>query len=161
MNQPRPDLKLGDAPLWVEPPAAPAAADVWVYDQDGALIGKDKAPPDPRQPGRFLLPGNATTDAPPAPGAGQEAARVGGAWVLRAKLAKVEPDTPQATPGQLRASAINARLDAIDKASVRSLRESIAAQAKGQAVPAFAANKLATLETEAAALRLELAGIKP
>ena len=130
------------------------------YAEDGTYIGTSEATPDPLEAGRFLIPRTATTDAPPAPGAGQEVAMVGGVWVKRAKLAKVDAG-PQATPGQLRTAQINMRLEEIDKASARSLRESLVAQTKGQAVPAFAANKLANLETEAVALRLELVGIKP
>lgn len=56
-----------------------------------------------------------------------------------------------------RRAAIAARLAAIDAATVRPSREIAAALADGKPAPAFAKNKLATLEAEAAALRAELA----
>lgn len=58
-----------------------------------------------------------------------------------------------------RPAQIAARLAAIDADSVRALRATVAATAKGKPVPAFDSDKLAALETEADALRAELAGL--
>lgn len=58
-----------------------------------------------------------------------------------------------------RAEVIRARLAAIDAESIRALRATVSATAKGKPAPAFDANKLEALETEAAALRAELAGL--
>lgn len=58
-----------------------------------------------------------------------------------------------------RRAEISARLDQIDAESIRALRAASIARSKGQAVPAFDAGKLETLENEAVALRAELATI--
>lgn len=58
-----------------------------------------------------------------------------------------------------RADVIRARLAVIDTESIRALRATVSATAKGKPAPAFDANKLEALETEAAALRAELAGL--
>lgn len=58
-----------------------------------------------------------------------------------------------------RADVIRARLAVIDAESIRAMRATVSATAKGKPAPAFDANKLEALETEAAALRAELAGL--
>lgn len=159
------DQAIQDVPADIAP-AAPMPepvqpVTVYTYSQEtGEHTGESIARVDPLEPWRHLVPAGAVMDPPPAVVAGEEAARVGGAWVKRAKLAKVEPEGVKLTPAQMRAAQINARLDAIDKASARSLRESLLAQKKGKEITAFAVTKLEGLETEAAALRVELAGLK-
>lgn len=56
-----------------------------------------------------------------------------------------------------RRGEIVTRLAAIDAESIRAMRATVSATAKGKPAPAFDANKLEALETEAAALRAELA----
>lgn len=75
------------------------------------------------------------------------------------QIEEAEADTIRAAKVQPvpRADVIRARLASIDAESVRALRATVAATAKGKPAPAFDANKLETLETEAAALRAELA----
>lgn len=158
-NTQAPDIAIGDAPQWVEPIKVEPIT-VWTFDQaTGAHIGEDVAQPDPLEAGRWLIPAGATDKAPPVVAAGEEAAHVAGAWVKRKKLPPVEPKGATLTPSQARRAQIAARLDDIDKASARSLRESLIAQGKGKAVPAFALTKLDALETEAVALRAEMAGL--
>jgi hypothetical protein len=64
-----------------------------------------------------------------------------------------------AAAGPMRRAEVLARLAAIDAESIRPAREVAGALAAGKAAPAFAVGKLAALETEAAALRAELAGL--
>lgn len=59
-----------------------------------------------------------------------------------------------------RREKIRARLAAIDTDSIRPARAVAAALANGKPVPSFDANRLTALETEAEALRAELATIK-
>lgn len=63
-------------------------------------------------------------------------------------------------PAPDRRGEIAARLQAIDQASIRPARAVAAALAAAKPVPAFDANRLTTLEAEAAALRAELANIQ-
>lgn len=49
---------------------------------DGRYIGSDTADPNPLEPGAWLYPANATTVAPPSPGANQAAVFANGAWSL-------------------------------------------------------------------------------
>lgn len=127
--------------------------------EDGTYIGPVDARIDPLDNMRYLIPRGATDVAPPQVAADEEAAHIDGAWVKRKKLPQVEVTGPAMTPAQVRRGQIMARLDAIDKASARSLREAIVAQSKGKAMPAFAVNKLDSMETEAVALRVEMAGL--
>lgn len=130
---------------------------IYHYHPDtGALMGEGMADADPLEPGRFLIPANATTDAPPAPGAGQFVAWNGAAWELRA-VPPPEPEPPPYVPS--RADVIRGRLAQIDTESIRALRATVAASAHGRQVPQLDANKLDTLETEAAALRAEQSGL--
>lgn len=131
------------------------------HPETGEYLGESIAQPDPLEPGRWLIPAHATTDEPPAVPDGKRARRVADAWALEDK-----PEPPALLPqneppsaAQVRAWAIEARLQAIDAASVRPARELMRAQAKGQPAPAFAVTKLDTLETEAATLRAEMKGL--
>lgn len=126
------------------------------HPDTGAMMGEGMADVDPLEPGRFLIPASATTDAPPTPGAGQFAAWNGNAWELRA----MPPPAPEPAPYvPSRADVIRGRLAQIDRESIRPARAVAAALAASQTVPAFDAAKLAALETEAAALRAELAAL--
>lgn len=74
-----------------------------------------------------------------------------------AEAARLAALNPPLNAAEIRRREIIARLSAIDAATVRPSREIAAALADGKPAQAFAKNKLATLETEAAALRAELA----
>jgi hypothetical protein len=82
--------------------------------------------------------------------------KAGAGWIAE-DIPPPPPEPEPPTPEEARRAEIVARLGAIDAASVRPSREIAAALADGKPAPAFAKNKLATLETEAAALRTELA----
>ncbi|WP_290874915.1 hypothetical protein [Aquabacterium sp.] len=129
------------------------------HPETGAYLGTTDAQPDPMEPGRWLIPAHATTDEPPEAPQGRAVRRMGEAWEL---FDVPQPPAPPAPPSaaQLRAWAINARLQAIDAASARPARELIRAQALGKTAPAFAVSKLGALEDEAASLRAELQGMK-
>lgn len=128
------------------------------HQETGEYVGSSEADRDPLEPVRFLIPASATTDAPPAPGAGQFAAREGGAWVIKTRPAPAPEPTPPSA-AQIRAGQIRARLAAIDAESIRAMRASVTARNGNKPVPQADAGKLDTLETEAAALRAELAGL--
>jgi hypothetical protein len=66
---------------------------------------------------------------------------------------------PGLSVAEKRAAEIRSRLATIDTESVRAMRATVAATAKGKQAPAFDANKLETLEAEAASLRAELAAL--
>lgn len=137
---------------------------IWHIDREtGALLAPGLARPDPLDPDNWLVPASATSTAPPALAAGEEAAFVAGAWVKRKKPAPVVEQpaaTPAPDPKVARKSEIRMRLDVIDRSSVRPLREALKALAEGKQPPAFVSNKIATLEGEAEQLRTELAAIK-
>ena len=69
-------------------------------------------------------------------------------------IRQAEKNTPQ-----IRRAEIASRLAQIDAESIRALRAASITRNKGQAAPAFDANKLETLESEAAALRAEMAAL--
>lgn len=115
---------------------------------------------DPMEPGRWLAPQNSTEAAPPELAADEQAEQVAGAWVVRKKPAPVVDQAPKVDPKEVRRVQIGTQLDELDRKAVRSLREALIAQSKGQPLPAFAVKKLGELEAEAAALRTELAAIK-
>lgn len=126
------------------------------HPDTGAYVGSSEADRDPLDADNFLLPAHATTAEPPQPGLGFFAAWNGSAWELR------DEPTPPPEPAPYvptRAEQIRARLGQIDADSIRPARAVAAALAAGQPAPAFDAAKLATLETEAATLRAELAGL--
>lgn len=62
-------------------------------------------------------------------------------------------------PNQRRRAEIAEQLDDIDRRGARAVREIVAALAEAKPVPAFAKNKVKTLEADAEALRSELAGL--
>lgn len=119
-------------------------------DEAGYFVGLTVADESPLEPGVFLLPAGAVDTAQPTVPKGQRAKWSGEAWALEA--------IPQPTP-PTRADVIRASLAEIDTQSIRPARAVSAALAAGQPAPAFDAAKLATLETEAAALRAELAAL--
>lgn len=137
------------------------------HRETGELIGQSLADLDPMQPGRWLIPANATTLQPPAPGAGQFPAWNGADWVLRAVPQPVpapapppQEPPPEPTPYvPSRAEGIRVRLSMIDKESIRPARAVAAALAAGKPAPEFDAAKLASIEAEATTLRAELAGL--
>lgn len=136
---------------------------IWHYDTETLILihsGESYADKDPLSPGMFLIQAGATPIAPlpEAEGKTRHFDKVSSVWFYRdvppAPEAPPEPD-----PKDLRRVEIIGRLSAIDAASVRPQREVIAALAAGDPAPAFAVEKLAALEAEAAQLRAELAAL--
>lgn len=142
-------------------PEQPAAMPVHEFDRDtGEHIGQGFAYRDQMEPGRWIMPPNATQDEPPKPAEGEGVKRQGGAWAIFKRPAPAVPaPEPAIDPKVKRRAEINMRLDMIDRKSTRSVRESLIAQAAGKPVPAFAVKKLGDLEAEAALLRAELVGL--
>lgn len=68
------------------------------HPETGAMLGEGTADADPLEPERFLIPANATTTAPPAPGAGQFVVWTGIAWELRAVPPPPPPEPPAPSP---------------------------------------------------------------
>lgn len=124
-------------------------------DADGFYIGEQTADVSPLEPGVFLIPGGCVTIAPPVVGVEKAARWVNGKWEtvpdLRGRvywladhsrheitgrgvslpvgaLDANPPDTSAETTEKTRAAAIR-ELSVIDLASIRSMREWIAAQA--------------------------------
>ena len=127
-------------------------------DAAGYFIGLTVADESPLEPGVFLLPAGAVDTAPPNVPEGQRAKWTGAAWALEA-IPQPEQGPPPPTPEQIRRGEITARLYQIDADSVRALRVATIEQAAGRPAPPFERNKLQALETEAAALRAELAAM--
>lgn len=97
--------------------------------ETGEYLGEGRADESPLEPGVFLIPAHATEIAPPKAQAGKVRAFEGGAWVQR--LIPVPPPPPEPTPAELKEQAnapIKAKLMEIDLASIRALREYIAAK---------------------------------
>lgn len=93
-------------------------------------LGEGRADESPLEPGVWLIPAHATDTAPPAKVAGKTRHFEGGAWVLRD--IPPPPAPPVKTPEEIAAeeqAAIKAKLVEIDIASIRSIREYIAAKA--------------------------------
>lgn len=127
------------------------------YDAAGRYVGPVVCDASPLEPGRFLVPRNATETPPPEVGPGQYARHFAGQWLIENEPAP-EPEAPEAAADRRRVE-IRARLAGIDAESIRPAREISASLAAGQPAPAFAVSKLAALEAEAASLRAELAGL--
>lgn len=100
------------------------------HPETGELVGSSDADESPLEPGVFLIPAHAAEDAPPAFDAKvQQCFREGAAWVLRD--IPPPPAPPVKTPEEIAAeeqAAIKAKLTEIDFASIRALREYIAAK---------------------------------
>ena len=121
----------------------------------GDYAGEVRAHADPLPPFADLLPAAATWDAPPAVAAGQVARWNGIRW----RIADMQPPEPAPLPVHDRRAEILARLAQIDKEGARAVREVTAALTFAKPAPSFAVTKLAALETEADALRAELASL--
>lgn len=141
--------------------AQPAVLPVHEFDREtGEYIGQGFAYRDPMQAGRWIVPPNATQDEPPKPAEGEGIKREGEKWAVFTRPKPADPAPNQAAePKVKRRAEINMRLEMIDRKSTRSVREWMLAQAAGKPAPAFVVKKLADMETEAAALRVELAGL--
>lgn len=133
-------------------------------DAAGYFVGETIAHESPLEPGKFLIPGGAIDREPPQaiePGKRYRPAAKG--WeaedIPETPATKPEP-TQQPTPQELKRGDIIRRLAQIDLESIRPARAVAVALAEGQPVNAFDAAKLDNLETEAAALRAELASLK-
>lgn len=93
-------------------------------------VGESEADESPLEPGVFLIPAHATELAPPKAQAGKVRAFEAGAWVQR--VIPVPPAPPEPTPAELKEIAnapVKAKLMEIDLASIRGIREYIAAKA--------------------------------
>lgn len=130
-------------------------------DADGYFVAAVVADESPMEPGVYLLPGRCIDKAPPGVVEPGKRYRVWGAGWRGEDLPTPPADTPpeQLTPEQQRSREIAEELAAIDAQSVRPARELALALAQGQAMPQFAADKLAALENQAALLRAELAAL--
>lgn len=113
------------------------------HPDTGIYQGSSDADADPLEPGRWLIPANSTTDAPPSVPAGQRAKWTGAAWALEA-IPAPPPEPAQPTAAEIRRGEILAALHRIDSKSIRALREGDAA-------------RVADWEANAATLRAELA----
>lgn len=124
-------------------------------DKNGFYVGEFVADPSPRETGAYLVPAGGVVDAPPVAGAGQIARRVGNAWALvpdrrgsvywladHSRHEITEPgidfpagalmaDPPLSAAEIAKAESDQAKRDlaALDLASIRSMREYIAAKA--------------------------------
>lgn len=128
-------------------------------DAAGYFVGVTTADESPLEPGVYLIPAGAIDRKPPTTiEPGKRYRPWGTGW--RAEEIPATPKDPEPTPPtpeQIRRGEILARLQAIDTESIRALRTTVSATAKGKPEPAFDLGKLEALETEAAALRAELA----
>lgn len=101
------------------------------HPETGEFVGQGNADESPLEPGVFLIPAQAVEDAPPAFDAKrQRCFREVDGWVLREIPPPPKPKKP--TPEEIREAennAIKAKLLEIDFASIRALREYIAAKA--------------------------------
>lgn len=137
-------------------------------DAAGYFVGETIAHESPLEPGKFLIPGGAIDRKPPqAIEPGKRYRPEGKEWqaedIPQPPAPEPEPQpepTPAPTPEELRREGITKRLAQIDLESIRPARAVAAALAEGRPVSAFDAAKLDNLETEAAALRAELASLK-
>lgn len=126
---------------------------IYHFDESGLLLGQGVADACPLEHGVFLIPAQATADAPPVIPSGKRARYSVGVWTLEAIPAPPVPPVPPSA-AQIRAGEIRERMLAIDADSIRSLR----AKSAGKGKPADDA-KLNALDAEADALRVELAGL--
>lgn len=130
------------------------------HPETGLYLGTETAFESPLEPGVFLIPAYATTEAPPE--GAQDVAFDGKAW----QAIKAEPDTKQdpepdaAALAQARIVEIDAELAAIDAAGARTSREIALALLAGTAVPEEAKTKLIALEESATTLRDERAALQ-
>lgn len=132
---------------------------IYLFAANGQYIGQSTADESPLEPGVFVLPANATEIEPPEVGAGFVAMFNGAGWTIQvAPMIHDEAPKPP-TEAEIRKAAIEIRLACIDGESVRPSREITASMAAGIEVPPFALEKLAKLEAEAHALRLEMRGL--
>lgn len=118
---------------------------------DGYFVGVALADESPLEPGVFLMPGNTVDAEPPTVPQGHRAKWNGAGFDMEAVPAP-EPQPMPEPPS--RADEIRGRLFQIDADSIRPLRA-----IEGGTASDFDRAKLAVLDTEAATLRAELAGL--
>ncbi len=157
--------------------------------QDGEYLGTSTARPDPVESGKFLIPANATAVAPPSVSIGQVARWEGEAWglvddhrgqgywlpedewdaparimedlgPLPAGAALAAPEKPAAVAVAERRAEILAELEYLDASAIRPTRAILAAQLAGETPDAGDTARLAEIESQALALRTELAGLE-
>lgn len=127
-------------------------------DADGYFVGPVAADESPMEPGVYLLPAGCVDREPPAKVEQGKRYRTWGAGWRGEDLPVSEP-VPEIDPAEVRRGEVMMRLSEIDGETARPAREIALAFVAGKPAPAFAGNKLAALEAEAAALRAELAGL--
>ena len=92
----------------------------WRFDlESGAFAGTvtlDDSDRDPKDPTRFLIPGDVTLHPPPVVGAGEIAAFADGRWQVRAR--------PKPTWDQLRAAAVE-RMTLCDAVALRCFKRGL------------------------------------
>lgn len=162
---------------------------IYHYDaHNQAYIGTSTARPDPLEHERFLIPANATTEAPPDAIDGQVACWTGVSWEVTADHRNtkywlpgddwntparnmadlgplpdgavfVAPDKPVFELIEERRAEITTALSTLDAVAIRPTRAILAAQLAGETPDAVDTARLAEIEAQAQALRDELAGL--
>lgn len=134
---------------------------IFHFDEQGALLGEGQADADPMQAGAWLIPAQATTMEPPPPLAGHRAVFDGFVWVQEPLPEPTpEPTPPEPTAADIRRGEIMGELFTIDQKSARPARAIALAIAAAQQPNAADVQTLADLETQAVALRAELAQLQ-
>lgn len=121
----------------------------------GMFAGTSDADESPLEPGIFLLPAHATDQPPPDVEEGEFAAWRDGKWGV--VIAPAPEPEPEPTPDELRQrhnASIDAQIIALEARQARAVREGLIALASlGMGLPATAADRLRSIDTEIAALR--------
>ncbi|MGE4291387.1 MAG: hypothetical protein AB7E32_04165 [Desulfovibrio sp.] len=163
---------------------------IYHFDQQNVeYLGASLARPNPLEHGTFLIPANATMVNPPDTAAGRVACWNGTAWVqvedhrgvaywlpgdewdaparimedlgpLPDEALLAAPEKPASVQAEERRAEILVALAALDTAAIRPTRAILAAQLAGSEPDAADTARLAELETQAQALRTELAGLE-
>ena len=98
------------------------------HPRTGEYVGVTDARPDPREPGQFLIPAHAYTDAPGAAPAGKVMVREAGRWVAKTPPSGA-PASPDAALSDRVRTEVQARIHA--RASVNTQINMVAARAAG------------------------------
>lgn len=126
-------------------------------DESGYFVGEAIAHESPLQPGVYLIPAGAVDRAPPKTEPGKRYRPWGTGWRGEEVPAPPAPPPEPKPEPPSRAEIIRGQLAQIDAQSLRPARAVAAALAAGRAAPAPDAQRLVELESQAEALRAELA----
>lgn len=129
---------------------------IYHLDENGAFLAAGEADQDPLSPGQFLVPAHACIVPPPAEAPAGKQRRfdaVSQVWYLH-DLPAPEPEPQPPSAAELRKGEILSRLSRLDMESIRGLRAK--SVGKGKAADD---DRLAALDAEADALRVELAAL--